>query len=76
MRELLAQYVGYLQEQEKSKATIAKYTHDIGVFLRWIEQRRADVAFVEKIKHRGDADYAGQSLECSCFGTIYSVKKP
>lgn len=35
MERTVGAYMEYLRQQERSPATIAKYRHDIGVFLRW-----------------------------------------
>lgn len=35
MERKLEEYTEYLKGQERSRATIAKYQHDIGVFLHW-----------------------------------------
>lgn len=35
----LSEYIGKLREEEKSRATIQKYTHDIRLLLEWLDQK-------------------------------------
>ena len=35
MKQTLEEYMEHLRGQERSRATIAKYRHDVGMFLNW-----------------------------------------
>ena len=56
--ELLQMFIGHLQEDEKSEATIKKYTHDIRCFAEYAEGKEINKALTLAYKALLDEKYA------------------
>ncbi len=60
--KLIDSYMTYLREQERSAATIQKYTHDLGVLLAYLDGRPLDKISLVDWKRRLTETYAPASV--------------
>lgn len=62
MEQKIEEYENYLISDEKSGATIKKYTHDISMFMKWLEDRELTKSVVREYKMRLENEYAVKSV--------------
>lgn len=61
-RKTVEKYRVYLQNEEKSTATIEKYIHDVSAFLAWLQKTKPDKSAVLAYKEHLIAQYAPASV--------------
>lgn len=58
----LSEYIGKLREEEKSRATIQKYAHDIRLLLEWLDQKELTKQELLSYKEDMVAHYSAASV--------------
>ena len=64
----LQQFEAHLRQSEKSAATIKKYLHDVGKFLRWLDGREITKELTVAYKERLTARYKAASVNAMLSG--------
>ena len=62
MLQQVKEFEKYLISEEKSKATITKYTHDVISFIQWLDGRQINKAAVQEYKQWLENEYAAKSV--------------
>ena len=84
MLQKIKEFESYLILEEKSKATVMKYTHDVTAFVQWLDGQQISKAVVQEYKQLLESEYVPKSVNSvlsslnSFFGWInhpeYRVK--
>ena len=51
MLQKIKKFESYLILEEKSKATVMKYTHDVTAFVQWLDGQQISKAVVQEISN-------------------------
>ena len=61
-KDMLSAYIKYLEDEEKSQATIGKYTHDLKVFMSFIGEREPEKGVMIRYKEYLTKRYSVSSV--------------
>lgn len=62
MLDKIKEFESYLISEEKSKATVMKYTRDVTAFVQWLNGQQITKAVVQEYKQRLESEYAPKSV--------------
>lgn len=62
MLQKIKEFERYLISEEKSKATVMKYTHDVTVFAQWLNGQQISKTVVQEYKQLLESEYAPKSV--------------
>ncbi len=62
MLQKIKEFESYLISEEKSKATVMKYTHDVSAFIQWLNGQQINKTVVQKYKQWLEGEYAPKSV--------------
>ena len=62
MLQKIKEFESYLISEEKSKATVMKYTHDVTVFAQWLNGQQISKTVVQEYKQLLESEYAPKSV--------------
>ena len=62
MLQKIKEFESYLISEEKSKATVMKYTHDVTAFIQWLNGQQISKAVVQEYKQWLESEYAPKSV--------------
>ena len=62
MLKKIKEFESYLISEEKSKATVMKYTHDVTVFAQWLNGQQISKTVVQEYKQLLESEYAPKSV--------------
>lgn len=62
MLQKIKEFESYLISEEKSKATVMKYTHDVTVFVQWLNGQQISKPVVQEYKQLLEGEYAPKSV--------------
>ena len=62
MLQKIKEFESYLILEEKSKATVMKYTHDVTAFVQWLDGQQISKAVVQEYKQLLESEYVPKSV--------------
>ncbi len=62
MLQKIKEFESYLVSEEKSKATVMKYTHDVTVFVQWLNGQQISKTVVQEYKQWLEDEHAPKSV--------------
>lgn len=62
MLQKIKEFESYLISEEKSKATVMKYTHDVSAFIQWLNGQQISKTVVQEYKQWLEGEYAPKSV--------------
>lgn len=62
MLQKIKEFENHLISEEKSKATVMKYTHDVTVFAQWLNGQQISKTVVQEYKQLLESEYAPKSV--------------